>query len=111
MLKKFFSWIEAKFKIDVNENLLTTFIVLVAIGFAVAAVAFGGAVWANIIGLGAGIAVNVAAFVGVAVLLELFLCGIGFDVADEIKKGNVAMAINLLGWRLGLAIVIAKGIL
>lgn len=111
MLKRALLKVEEKFGINLNENVLVLFIILFAAVLVGAAVMFGDVQWSNILGMGAGIFMQVGIFLGVVVLLELFMIGIGYDIVTELKAGNIAMAISLASLRLGLALVISRGLM
>lgn len=111
MMHKMVLWFERKFNVHVNEAWFSSAVFLLAVFMMIAAGTIGQATFANILGLLTGMSVNVGAFLVTVFMLEYFLYGTGFDANEELKKGNVAMAISILGLRLGAAIVIAKGIL
>jgi len=109
MLKRALLKVEEKFGINLNENVLILFFWILSIVLVSFSVMFGDVQWANILGMGAGIIFQVSIFLGVVVLLELFMIGIGYDIITEIKAGNIAMAISLASLRIGLALVISRG--
>lgn len=109
MLKRALLKVEEKLGINLNENALIVFFTILAVILAGAAVMFGDVQWTNILGMGAGIFMQVSIFLGVVVLFELFMIGIGYDIITEIKAGNIAMAISLASLRIGLALVISRG--
>ena len=59
-----------------------------------------------------GILMNVAAWIVIVFGLEYFQLGLGKDIKDEIYTDkNIAASIYEVGIKIGLAIVIAKGIM
>lgn len=102
--------LEAKLGINLNEKYLTIGLVPLVCYLIYAAMAWGSASMGNIIGMAAGVGFNLTIFFVFMLASEFFLMGVGFDTREEIKKGNVAMAIAIASLRIGSAIVIAKGI-
>lgn len=102
--------IEQKLGLNINEKYLAIALIPLVAYLVYAAVNWGSASMGNVIGLAAGVGFNLLVFFLFMVLSEFFMMGVGYNVAEEIKKGNVAMAIAILGLRIGSAIVIAKGI-
>jgi hypothetical protein len=73
---------------------------------------FGGANFNSIIGIFGGIGANVILWISLVFGLEYFQLGIDRNIKKEIyDEHNIAAAIYELGIKIGLALIIAKGLL
>lgn len=111
MLDKFITWLEQKTGWNINEKFFIGAILPIIAWLVFAATSWGQATWGNIIGLFAGVGFNIIIFLASVFGLKYFLMGSQTNIHDEIKNGNIAVAIYMLGIILGLAIVISKGIM
>lgn len=107
-MKKSIEWI----KLNANQAYFNWLVIAIAIGLIWIANIFGDASITSIIGIFGGIAANVLLWICIVFGLEYFQFGIGRNIKEEIyNEHNTAAAIYELGIKIGLALIIAKGLL
>ena len=99
-------------KKDLNSGVFNWVIVIFIIGLIGYLGGSGIATKEGILASIGGILMNVAAWIVIVFGLEYFQLGLGKDIKDEIYTDkNIAASIYEVGIKIGLAIVIAKGIM